>query len=435
MNPLGMLMDRHFFLRRNVCTAACLLIAAVLFLTSHGCQKTAEAVRATDSNQEKLFGADVEFLKKHVETLVLQDPSGQSKIAIVPDYQGRVMTSSAKGDDGTSYGWINYEHIASGEITPHMNAFGGEERFWIGPEGGQFSIFFKPGAKFEFAEWQTPAMIDTEPYEVVKTEKNRAEFRYETKVTNYSETPFALRIDRAVEVLSPEQTAESLGLDANVLAEDVSFVGYRTENRLTNTGEAPWSKTSGLLSIWLLGMYKHGPETTVVVPFQTGDEAELGPIVNDTYFGKVPAERLKIADGVLYFSADGNYRSKIGLTPQRSKSVCGSYDAMRGALTIVKYNKPGPEVTDYVNSMWELQEKPFAGDTVNSYNDGPNESGETMGPFYELETSSPAFALMPGETGLHVQETYHFQGDKASLDVIAKKVLGVSLEQIVNGLK
>jgi hypothetical protein len=25
---------------------------------------------------------------------------------------------------------------------PHINVFGGEDRFWLGPEGGQFSIFF-----------------------------------------------------------------------------------------------------------------------------------------------------------------------------------------------------------------------------------------------------------------------------------------------------
>ena len=401
------------------------IVVALVVMT--GCQKAP----ASGTMEDKNFGEDVKFLEKHVKTLVLQDESGQAKIAVVPAYQGRVMTSSAKGDQGTSYGWVNYKEIASGELKPHMNAFGGEERFWLGPEGGQFSIFFKPGTKFEFADWQTPAMIDTETYDVVKSEKNRAEFRYETKLTNYSNTQFELRIDRAVEVLSAEQASKSLGVDIG----DVSFIGYRTENRLTNTGKEAWSKESGLLSIWLLGMYKHGPETTVVVPFNEGDEAELGPIVNDTYFGKVPADRLKIDDGVMYFSADGKYRSKIGLTPKRSKEVCGSYDAMRKTLTIVKYNKPGPEVTEYVNSMWELQEKPFAGDTVNSYNDGPNDSGETMGPFYELETSSPALALKPGETGLHVQETYHFQGDEQQLDAIAKKVLGVSLEQIESGLK
>ena len=67
------------------------------------------------------------------------------------------MTSTAGGDAGLSFGWINRELIASGKLLPHMNAFGGEDRFWMGPEGGQFSIFFAKGAKFEFADWFTPA--------------------------------------------------------------------------------------------------------------------------------------------------------------------------------------------------------------------------------------------------------------------------------------
>lgn len=381
--------------------------------------------------KDKTFGEDVEFLKEYVDTLVLQAPSGQAKIAVVPAYQGRIMTSSAKGDGGNSYGWINYKHIASKKDDEHMNAYGGEERFWLGPEGGQFSIFFAPDTKFEMDQWHTPKAIDSEPYKVVKSDKNRVEFTYETKLTNYSKTKFELKIDRVVEVLSTEQATESLGVDTK----DVAFVGYRTENRLTNTGKEAWSKDSGLLSIWLLGMYKPGPETIVVIPFNKGDEAELGQIVNDAYFGKVPADRLKIDEEFLYFLADGKKRTKIGLSPQRAKSVCGSYDPTRKTLTIVKFNKPGPEVTEYVNSMWKIQEKPFAGDTVNSYNDGPNDMGTTMGPFYELETSSPALALKPGETGLHISETYHFQGEEAALDPIAKKVLGVSIEQIVGGIK
>ncbi len=54
-------------------------------------------------------------------------------------------------------------------------------------------------------------------------------------------------------------------------------------------------------------------------------------------------------------------------------------------LTLVHLTVP-EGATDYVNSMWEIQEKPFAGDVVNSYNDGPASPGaKPLGPFYELE--------------------------------------------------
>jgi hypothetical protein len=36
----------------------------------------------------------------------------------------------------------------------------------LGPEGGQFSIFFRQGVPFEFENWQTPAPIDWGSWEV-----------------------------------------------------------------------------------------------------------------------------------------------------------------------------------------------------------------------------------------------------------------------------
>ena len=70
------------------------------------------------------------------------------------------MTSTADGDEGTSFGWVNRDLLASQKKNEHINAYGGEDRVWLGPEGGQFGLFFKPGAKFEYADWQTPADID-----------------------------------------------------------------------------------------------------------------------------------------------------------------------------------------------------------------------------------------------------------------------------------
>jgi hypothetical protein len=177
-------------------------------------------------------------------------------------------------------------------------------------------------------------------------------------------------------------------------------------------------------------MYVPSPTTTVILPFRPGPEAELGPIVNDSYFGKVPDDRLQVRDTTVYFKADGEYRSKIGLNPRRALSLAGSYDSSRHLLTIVEYNQPDG-VLDYVNSMWEIQDQPYAGDVINSYNDGPPEPGaEPMGPFYELETSSPAAALGPGETIAHSHSTYHFTGPAPVIDTICRKLLGVRLDGI-----
>jgi hypothetical protein len=80
--------------------------------------------------------------------------------------------------------------------------------------------------------------------------------------------------------------------------------------------------------------------------------------------------------------------------------------------------------------MWEQQKEPYGGDVINSYNDGPTEPGKTsLGGFYEIESSSPAAALAPGEKLTHAHLTFHFTGPREALDTVARKVLGVSLDQ------
>ena len=107
------------------------------------------------------FGEDAAFLSRHTPLVVLSDRAGKSKVAVAPAWQGRVMTSTADGDGGRGYGWINRDLISSGKLQEHINVFGGEDRFWLGPEGGQFSIFFAHGAPFDLEHWFTPAAIDT----------------------------------------------------------------------------------------------------------------------------------------------------------------------------------------------------------------------------------------------------------------------------------
>jgi hypothetical protein len=208
------------------------------------------------------------------------------------------------------------------------------------------------------------------------------------------------------------------------------MVAYHSRNAISNVGALAWTKETGLLSIWILGMFNPSPTTTIVIPFRSGSETALGPAVNDAYFGKVPPDRLIVRDGLLFFRGDGLYRSKIGLSPRRALPFAGSYDAANKVLTIVHLTLP-PGAVDYVNSMWEIQKEPFAGDAVNSYNDGPAAPGaKPLGPFYELESSSPAAALAPGATLQHSHATMHFQGDEKALDAIAKAVLRVGLEDI-----
>ncbi len=382
------------------------------------------------------FGADVRFLADHTEVHVLS--RGDAKVALAPAYQGRVMTSTTGGMDGPSFGWLNYKVIEGGVLPPearqgkleeHIFVFGGEERFWMGPEGGQFSIFFAPGAKFDFDHWRTPAFIDTEPFESAAKGEHSARFTRRVDVCNYSGAEFTFDIERTVTLLDRKAVETTV---QGTLPATVRQVAYETDNRVINRGNTQWTQEGGLLSIWLLGMYKPGPRTTIVVPFRKGPESELGPKVNDAYFGKVPPEYLVVREDVAFLKGDGALRSKIGISPLRSLGVAGSYDADLGALTLVTCNIPARH-DRYVNSMWELQEDPFAGDAINAYNDGSPAPGQPpLGPFYELETSSPVAELAPGATLQHVQRTVHLQGAVSDLDAIARSTLGVGLAEITD---
>jgi hypothetical protein len=378
------------------------------------------------------FGNDSAFLKKHTELIILSDKAGLAKVALAPAWQGRVMTSTAGGDAGQSFGWINRELIVSGKIQPHMNAFGGEDRFWMGPEGGQFSIFFAKGKKFEFADWFTPAIFDTLPFNVVSKSDDQAVFGAEFSLTNYSGTIFNVSVRREVRLLPPATVWENLRMKA---AKDVSVVAYASNNCITNQGKEAWKKETGLLSIWILGMFNPSPSTTVVVPIKAGPDAELGVKVTSDYFGQVPPDRLVVRDDAVFLRADGQYRSKIGINPRRSKAILVSYDADNKVLTIVQFSQPAG-MADYVNSLWKLQDNPFSGDAANSYNDGPPTPGaKPMGPFYELESSSPAAALAPGKNLTHTHRTIHLTGPEPALDGIAKATLGVSLKEIKAAFK
>jgi hypothetical protein len=375
-----------------------------------------------DEYEKGSYGYDVKFLRDFPNTVELKN--GDSRLIISLKYQGRVMTSSSNGYAGRSYGWINHELIESGEVLPQFNPVGGEERFWLGPEGGQYSLYFKPGSSFDFENWQVPSCIDTDPFEVFLATDSVAVFLKSMEVENYSNFKFEFDLTRKIELMGKHQVAEKLGIS---VPENIKWVGYETTNIIENTGREPWKKETGLISVWLLGMFNPSPSVTMVIPYKTGVKSDY--IVKDDYFGEIPEDRLKITDGIIYFKGDGKQRGKIGIPPQRAMPVIGSYDAANQVLTLVKCDIPEGE-TDYVNSAWEHQKYPFKGDAINAYNDGPLEDGGQLGPFYELESSSPALALEPDSTGTYIQSTYHFEGTEEQLDSICEQVFSVSLQEV-----
>jgi len=385
---------------------------------------------------ERSFAEDVAFLRRHRETLVLAAPRGGGRIAVVPEFQGRVMTSSARGDGGASHGFVKDAAVASRTPAKGINAYGGEDRLWLGPEGGPFALFFPAGTRVQtLADWQTPALIDTEPFPVVERSASSARFVRPGRLVNAAGTTFDFALERTLEVLDAPAALAELGVEGDAL----DVVAFESRNTLTNRGSATWSKERGLLSLWVLGMFKPSPRTTVVLPLTLSADVPLAGLLNDAYFGKIPPERLRHVatehGSALLFRGDGAQRGKIGVAPAAARPLAASWAPEREVLTLVTFTLP-PGARDYVDSTWTVpQAEPFRGDAVNSYNDGPSAPGvPPFGPFYELESSSPAAELAPGQALTHVHRTLHLEGPRAGLDVVTSRVLGLSLAAIEGGL-
>ena len=404
--------------------------AALACLAMIGCKAEAPTTK-TPAAQSKMtpFQSDLAFLSQHTKIVVLTDARGAAQVAVAPAYQGRVMTSTTGGSDAPSFGWLGRGAIASGTRQPHMNVFGGEDRFWLGPEGGQYSLYFKKGDPFDLDHWQVPDAFDWGAWDISSQSRTSITFRKHMSLVNYSGAPFDIKVERTVRLLPDAEIASLLG---TMPGSDLGIVAYESSNTVTNAGRNAWTQASGLVSIWILGQLTPSDSTTIALPFNASG---TGPIVNDAYFGKVPADRLVIKEPMIYFRADGHYRSKIGLPASRALPLVGSYDAAGQVLTLVQYSRP-TDANQYVNSMWEIQREPYSGDVVNSYNDGPPAPGKPpLGPFYELETSSPALSLGPGEHYTHVHRTFHVVGPDADLDRVAQATLKVGIRDLSGALK
>ena len=387
----------------------------------------AKASKTSPDFKPGSFGFDLQFLSKYDSLIVLKNASGQAQVIVSPKYQGKVFTSTAEGHNGPSFGWINYR--AFDTLDPHMNAYGGENRLWLGPEGGPFSLYFPKGAEMIFDNWKVPAPIDTEPWSVKSVDSFSVHLEKNGKLKNYSGTTIQFRLDRIIRIMDSVRLQQMVN---GSITKNVEAIGYTTENIITNTGGNSWSEKTGAPCIWILDMFPPSYETTIIIPYK--DSSYRSKVVTTDYFGEIPPDRIQMRDGIVYFLGDGRRRGKLGITPPAAKNFAGSYDAKENVLTIVAFSID--PTAKYLNQEWVTDKPPFSGDAVNAYNDGPLISGNQLGPFYEIESVGPAALLRAGTSAdPHEHAVMHFTGSKEGLNRIAMKVFGVSLEQIQNAFK
>ncbi len=276
----------------------------------------------------------------------------------------------------------------------------------------------------EFRNWKTPPAFDTEPWQVLTRTDSSVTLKKDMQLTNYTGNLLQLSIRRSIAILGRDAIDSLLSIPPDTA---IRAVGYATVNTLTNTGDKAWTESTGMPCLWLLDMFHPSPATVIVIPYHSGPGDSSKPATTD-YFGEIAHDRVKYDGQTLFFKADGKSRGKLGIHPGRAKPVVGSYDARRQVLTLTLFDTAA--AAPYLNQEWSTTKPAFSGDAVNAYNDGALADGSQMGPFYELESVSPAAFLAAGQSLVYHHSVFHFTGPVSALDKICRGVLGVSIDQI-----
>lgn len=343
---------------------------------------------------------------------------GQARLLISPQLQGRIITSTAQGLDGPYNGWFNPDILQA--ETALSGGIGGEDRVWIGPLGSQYSFYYQQIEPLDEGNWQVPASMDAEPYQVLSQQARQVHLQKDMRLQNFIGTRFHLRINRHIQILEKADIQRNLDID---LPLDMAFVAFESRHSLLNLDTVPITPEKGLVSIWSAGMFPGTDESRVIIPLQA--EAQKADIWQ--YMGALDEDRLHIQGRLLSFKVDGKYRSKIGIPPNLALPLYGCYSPEKQRLTIVQYQATQDSL--YFNSAVSVQAHPYQGEVIPIYNNGPmNLEVADEASFFELESTSPLRALPVGDSLTHSHIVYHFIGSKRELNDIATQLLRTSLE-------
>jgi len=351
---------------------------------------------------------------------LLEGKQKNKKVIVSPSLVGRVLGSTVGGKQGNILGWINQEAIEKGPVDPVFNNFGGEERFWFAPEGGQFGLNMGK----HISSWQhynVQHAFTRQPFKVVAANKKSINMQSKMKLTNAAGTQFVMDVDRTVHIL--EACPYTLGL-----GDKTDFVGFETVNVTTNAAKTPVLPQKGALGMFCLTQFLAHPHLVIIVPFRPGSVNKLGPAVRKEYFkdfclnGKLPSHRYHIDKNFALMKADGKVRGKFGVGRTRAVPRLASINLKTNELIIVDCDFY-PEL-QYAGSYWHKMKDPYDGDVVSVSYEGPMENGQP-GKAYELETLSPALFLRPGQSFSHRNRIFHIFASAKTLDSICQKYLGV----------
>jgi hypothetical protein len=285
------------------------------------------------------------------------------RVAICPDWGGRVITSSCDGLDGYSFGFVNVQEIDKdatkqnntefdNEIANAFELYGGEDQFTLSPESGVFNLYHNQFSKSQ--DIRDPNLSElsagnssnngfTDGKFVTDTEPPDPEIRMRRSVefSNSIGTRFNLDISRVVRLLELGVVGDVFGSSVAVALEqaDTSYVAFQTANTIVNRG-FPILRELGLVSMKIRNMLNTGIDSVAIIPFRVGRDIELGQSFSADLFGFAPHSQFRKLPQAVLLRADCKYHCQIGISRNRAIPFLGSVDFRSGNLTLVAFSLP-----------------------------------------------------------------------------------------------
>ena len=319
------------------------------------------------------------YLAGKTSVIELFDQLG-GRVAVCPEWNGRILTSTCEGLKGESFGCINVQAIDTGLF----ESYGGEDHWTFSPAVHSFAV--------ETLKEHKVVLQRTLP----TTDAHGVSGEF-----HLSRSIFLLN-RRNIETLFGDAVADSLE------RADVSAVSFRTENTVKSQEPA---RVAGRLR----GMFNASPNTAIILTTPPEDFDTGRSSVMIDYLGGAPHSRIRYLPQTMLIRGDGRRQCQITLPFPDAPPLIGAIEIRFGTLTLWTYDLPN--VSD--------------NDLVRIYNSGrPHTAALDWATHYEINCFSAAQELLPDQSLTYCQSTLHLNAGNDVLDDLVRQIFDVSLEDI-----
>ena len=325
------------------------------------------------------------YLAQKTPVVELYDQLG-GRLAVCPEWNGRVLTSTCDGLKGYSFGCVNVSAVEAARFED----FGGEDQWTISP------LVY--------------------PFTVASIHEKKAVLQQTLRMTDARGKPVEFNLTRSVTLLNRQRLGNWFG-DAVAEAleqEEVSFIGFRTENTVRSQEKAH-------IASWQRGMFNASPHAFIVVSTPprvfVPNDLEYEPFpVEVSYLGGSPHGRLRHFPQALLLRADGYGRCQAVIPYSAAPPILGVVELRFGTLTLCTFDLPGENNADE--------------DIIRIYNSGGTHTGQLdWTRHYELNCFSATQRLQPEESLVYCKHTLHLVADKHILDNLVQQIFDIPLEK------